>query len=80
MKSKEQGAVGVAKAIAYFGSQGHAVFVPVSDFKRYDLIVDLYGELKRVEVKTTTQLDGSAGLRTLGGAAKSSAYLKMIVI
>jgi hypothetical protein len=78
MNTKEQGAIGVAKAVAYFGSQGHAVFIPVSDFKRYDLIIDLFGELKRVEVKTTTQLSGQLGLRTLGGNQSWSGEVKRI--
>jgi hypothetical protein len=78
MNSKEQGGIGVVKAIAYFGSQGHAVFVPVADIRRYDLVVDMFGVLKKVEVKTTTQLNGQLDLRTSGGNQSWNKEVKRI--
>ena len=67
MNSKKQGAIGVAKAIAYFVSKGYAVFVPVSDCSRYDLIIDSGEKIMRVEVKTTKSANDQVMLRTVGG-------------
>lgn len=51
---RKQGDAGVGVAIAYYALQGYTVSVPLADSQRYDLIVD-DGELKRVQVKTTTR-------------------------
>jgi hypothetical protein len=52
---RQQGVIGVARAIAWFTSQGYEVWVPIGEPERYDLIVvDPEGEPKKVEVKTTT--------------------------
>lgn len=68
MNTRDQGAIGVAKAIAYYGERGAAVFVPVADTRRYDLVVDFGdGKLVRVEVKTTAAESGRVMLRTCGG-------------
>lgn len=67
MNSKEKGAVGVAKAIAYYAAQGLPVFVPVSDISRFDLVVLRDGKLMRVEVKTTASITNEVSLRTKGG-------------
>jgi hypothetical protein len=49
---KQQGDIGVAKAVAHYTYHGFAVSVPLGDTTRYDLIIDR-GKLKRVQVKTT---------------------------
>ena len=51
--TRQQGAIGVARAVAYFAAKGYAVFVPVADVCRYDIVVDTGERLLRVEVKTT---------------------------
>jgi hypothetical protein len=61
-----KGNVGVGSAIQYFTSQGWVVALPINDSQPYDLIVDIDGTLKRVQVKTTTSNDGvswEVGLR-----------------
>lgn len=65
MNTKHQGALGVAHAINYYTSRGHAVFVPVTDVLRYDLVVDKGEGPIRVEVKTTRT--GKVMLKTCGG-------------
>lgn len=80
MNTKRQGAVGVAIAVAYYTKLGYAVFVPVSDVSRYDLVVDNGSRLIRVEVKTTSQENGSLGLRTLGGNQSWSGEIKRISV
>lgn len=78
MKSRTQGAVGIGRAIAYYTSQGYAVFVPVADVSRYDLVVDTGTSLLRVEVKTTTQPGGAVGLRTKGGNSSWNGVVKRV--
>lgn len=66
VNSKQIGSLGVANAIAYYTNLEYAVFIPVSDVSRYDLIVDTGTFLKRVEVKTVMSDRGTVDLRTLG--------------
>ena len=65
MNSKKQGAIGVAFAISHYTAQEYAVFIPVSDTSRFDLIIEKDGKLSRVEVKTTKSK--LIDLRTSGG-------------
>jgi PD-(D/E)XK endonuclease len=78
MNTIQQGAVGVAKAVAYYGEQGYAVFVPISDIRRYDLLVDDGSKILRIEVKTTSSKEGSIGLRTMGGNQSWNGVIKKI--
>jgi hypothetical protein len=52
---REQGLLGLVDAIAFIGSRGLSVSLPLIDSQRYDLIVDDGERLQRVQVKTTTQ-------------------------
>lgn len=65
-----KGNAGIGSAIAYFTSEGLTVSLPLNDTQDYDMIVD-FGELKKVQVKTTTFLTDSGNykvdLRTTGG-------------
>ncbi len=68
--SKKQGDVGLGSAIAYFTSKGYTVSLPLTDSQPYDLIVDMNGQLKKVQVKTTGYKDGTyyqINLSTKGG-------------
>lgn len=51
--SRKQGDVGLGAAIAWFTSQGHTTCVPLTDSQKYDLIVDIDNDLKKIQVKTT---------------------------
>lgn len=55
------------RAVAYYASKDYAVFVPVSDVNRYDLIAGTGARLLRVEVKTTDSKRNEIRLRVLGG-------------
>jgi hypothetical protein len=57
--SKKQGDAGLGQAIAYFTSKGYDVALPLTDSADWDLIVEVDGELKRVQVKTSSQLEES---------------------
>lgn len=54
--SKKQGDAGLGQAIAYFTSRGYDVALPLTDSADWDLIVELEDGLKRVQVKTSSQL------------------------
>ena len=61
-------------AIAYFGSNGYTVSIPLNDTQDYDLVVDLNGELQKVQVKATnsktTKNAYSVPLRTISGTTR----------
>ncbi len=57
--TKKQGNAGLGKAIAYYSCQGRSVSVPLTDDQEYDLIVDISGSLKKVQVKTSRHKKGS---------------------
>ena len=71
MNSKQQGDIGVAKAIYYYTALGYTVSIPNTDNAKYDLVVDMDGKLNRVQVKTTTHKTQhgvyQAMLKTSGG-------------
>ena len=54
--SKKQGAAGLGQAIAYFTMRGHDVALPLTDSADWDLIVEIDGNLKRIQVKTSSQI------------------------
>ena len=62
---KVKGTVGLGHAIAHFTKNGIVVALPLNDSQPYDLIIDLNGELKKVQVKTSTS--EAIALRTMGG-------------
>lgn len=73
MNSKKKGDVGLGSAIAYFTSTGICVSVPLTDSQDYDLVVEVDGNLKKVQVKYTNSKDGGAfvvPLRVQGGNSK----------
>jgi hypothetical protein len=54
--SKKQGDAGLGQAIAYFTMQGYNVALPLTDSADWDLIVEIDDILKKVQVKTSSQL------------------------
>lgn len=69
--SKKQGDIGLGVAIAFFVKKGYTVSIPLTDSQEYDLIVDVEGKLKRVQVKTVSYKEVSGNyfisLTTKGG-------------
>jgi hypothetical protein len=57
--SKKQGDAGLGQAIAYFTMKGYDVALPLTDSADWDMIVEIDGELKRVQVKTSSQIEES---------------------
>lgn len=75
--NKEKGNTGLALAIAYYGSNGYTVSIPLNDTQDYDLIVDKDNKLYKVQVKSTgtftDTLDGRVyklSLRSCGGSLR----------
>lgn len=60
-----KGTVGIGHAISHFTRNGLTVSIPLNDTQPYDLVVEIDGVLKKVQVKTTTS--NSIALRTMGG-------------
>lgn len=52
--NKEKGNAGLGIAIAYYSANGYTVSIPLNDTQDYDLIVDKYGKLMKVQVKSTS--------------------------
>lgn len=53
MNTVKQGNIGVSIAIAEFTIRGYPISIPLNDTQPYDLVVDVDGVLKKVQVKTT---------------------------
>ncbi len=74
--SKKKGDVGLGAAIAHFTRQGICVCIPLTDSQDYDLVVEVDGVLKKIQVKTTNSTNRfgrfEVGLRVLGGNSKSN--------
>ena len=75
--TKEQGNIGLGSAIQYFTQHLYTVSLPLNDSQDYDLIIeDDKKELKKVQVKTSTQLKSNntykINLRVMGGNSKEN--------
>ena len=49
--NKDRGRVGLSLAIAYFGSNGYTVSLPLNDTQWYDMIVEKSGIFQTVQCK-----------------------------
>ena len=61
--SKKQGDAGLGQAIAYFTLKGYDVALPLTDSADWDLIVEIDGVLKRVQVKTSSQMSDTGVMK-----------------
>lgn len=57
--NNEKGRAGLSMAIAYFGSNGYTVSIPLNDTQDYDLIIDNGHAIQKVQVKATNRLSPS---------------------
>jgi hypothetical protein len=77
---KLQGNVGVARAVYEYTKRGYTVLAPLSDSDKYDLVVDIDGDLKKVQVKTSRHQTSTGGyevtLATKGGNRKMNTIRK----
>lgn len=69
--NKNKGKAGLSMAIAYYGSNGYTVLLPLDDTQDYDLVVEKDNIFQKVQVKATGYLTPSnkysVSLRNTGG-------------
>ena len=65
--NKDKGRAGLSLAIAYFGSNGYTVSLPINDTQWYDLIVEKDGKILTVQCKFTSSKTKEISLRSTGG-------------
>ena len=81
INSKKQGDAGLGQAIAFFTLKGYNVALPLTDSADWDMIVEIDGVLKKVQVKTSTQLGLNGHMvfeGSVSGGNKSSSTVKLI--
>jgi hypothetical protein len=78
--SKKQGDVGLAIASAWFAQNGFHVAIPLTDSQDYDLVVEVNGKFKGVQVRTTYCKNPNGNfrvnLRVLGGNRSGTGKVK----
>lgn len=65
--NQKRGRAGLSLAIAYFGTNGYTVSVPLNDTQWYDLIVEKDGHFMSVQCKFTATDDNVISMRSSGG-------------
>ena len=65
--NKDKGRAGMSFAIAYFGSNGYTVSVPLNDTQWYDLIIEKDGIFQTVQCKATGSQNNAISLRNCEG-------------
>ena len=65
--NKDKGRAGMAMAIAYFGSNGYTINVPLNDTQWYDFVAEKDGKFYTVQCKATGSKDGRIDFRSTGG-------------
>lgn len=66
--NRDKGRAGFSLAIAYFGSNGYTVCLPINDTQWYDLIVEKDGVMQTVQCKFTGSKTNEVFLRSCGGS------------
>lgn len=66
--NKDRGRVGLSLAIAYFGSNGYTVSLPLNDTQWYDMIVEKSGIFQTVQCKFSSSENAEISLTSKGGS------------
>ena len=66
--NRNRGRVGISLAIAYYGSNGYSVSIPLNDTQWYDLVIEKDGVFQTVQCKCTTTEDATIMFKSCGGA------------
>lgn len=51
--SSDKGNLGMSAAIHHYTSNGYRVAIPLTDTQAYDILIEMNGKVKKVQVKTT---------------------------
>lgn len=70
--NKDKGRAGLSLAIAYFGSNGYTVSIPLNDTQWYDLVVEKENKFYTVQCKFTNAKHKQISLLTIGGRYKDN--------
>lgn len=70
--NREKDRAGMSLAIAYFGSNGYTVSIPLNDTQWYDLIVEKDKNFYTVQCKATGSKDNVIQFRSSGGTNGST--------
>lgn len=62
----------MAMAVAYFGSNGYTINIPLNDTQWYDFVVEKDGKFYTVQCKATGSKDGRIDFRSTGGTNGST--------
>lgn len=65
--NKDKGRAGLSLAIAYYGTQGYTISLPLNDTQWYDLIIEKDNIFQTVQCKFTASANNSISLRSTGG-------------
>lgn len=71
--NKDRGKAGLSLAIAYFGTNGYTISLPLNDTQWYDLIIEKDGIFQTVQCKFTSSKDKVISFRSAGGT-KGTTY------
>lgn len=71
--NKQKGNAGLSLAIAYFGTNGYTISLPLNDTQWYDMIVEKDGVFQTVQCKFTASKNNEISLKSCGGT-KGGAY------
>ncbi len=71
--NKDKGRAGMSMGIAYFGSNGYTVSIPLNDTQWYDFIIEKNGYFQTVQCKATGSANNSISLKSTG-ETKGSEY------
>lgn len=65
--NKDRGRAGLSLAVAYFGTNGYTVSIPMNDTQWYDLVIEKDGIFQTVQCKFTSTDDRIINLKSAGG-------------
>ena len=65
--NRDRGRAGLSLAIAYFGSNGYTVNLPINDTQWYDLVIEKDGKFETVQCKFTGSKENEVNLTSCGG-------------
>ena len=71
--NKDKGRAGLTLGIAYFGTNGYTVCLPINDTQWYDMIIEKDGKMQTVQCKFTGSKSNEVILQSCGGT-NGSAY------
>lgn len=60
--NKQKGDIGEAKCLAKMIELGIPVCLPFGDNQRYDMVIDVNGELKKIQVKYSSQTENAGSV------------------